>query len=148
MIGLRGVADRLRARPVTTLIVLAMLVIGIVTITTGHRGLLSTSLNPNDIRQRHWWVLLTSTLSADSVLQLVVAIVAAIFGLGAAKRLMGSRRTLIAFLVTGVLANALGIGLEMFGAAVGEYWSSSVQGLPGQRPPKHYARRVLPDGSS
>jgi phosphatidylglycerol lysyltransferase len=129
MIGLRGVVDRLRARPVTTLIVLAMLVIGIVSITTGHRGLLSASLNPNDIRQRHWWVLLTSTLSADSVLQLVVAIIAAIFGLGAAERLMGSRRTLIAFLVTGVLANALGIGLEMFGAAVGEYWSSTVQGL-------------------
>jgi lysylphosphatidylglycerol synthetase-like protein (DUF2156 family) len=123
---------RLRARPVTTGIVVTLLVVGIVTLVIGHRGVLSTSLDgvgPSDLGERHWWVLVTSTLAAGSVLQFVLAIVAAIFGVGTAERLMGSRRTLIAFLVTGVLATALGVALEMLGAAVGEFWSSSVRGL-------------------
>lgn len=116
----------------TTGIVAALVIVGVISIALGHRGALSTSLDgvgPSDLGERHWWALLTSTLAAGSVLQFVLAIVAAVFGLGLAERLMGSRRTLIAFLVTGVLATALGIGLELLGAALGEFWSSSVRGL-------------------
>lgn len=123
---------RLRTRPVTAAIVVVLVIVGIVTVVIGHRGLLATSLDgvgPSDLGERHWWVLFTSTLAAGSVLQFVVAIVAAVVGIGTAERLMGSRRTLIAFLVTGILATALGVGLEMLGVAIGEFWSSSVSGL-------------------
>jgi len=122
----------LRSHPVTVAIVAVLFVVGVLSIAIGHRGLLSTSLDgvgPSDIRERHWWALVTSMLAAGSVLQFVIAIIAAIVGIGAAERWMGSRRTLVAFLVTGVLATAVGIGFELLGTAIGEFWSSSVHGL-------------------
>jgi len=123
---------RITSRPVTVVIVVALVAIGIAATASGHRGLFSTSLqgvDPADLRQLHWWPLITSTLEAGSVLQFVIAIVAAVFGIGAAERLMGSRRTALAFLVTGVVSTAIGIGLELLGARLGEFWSSSVHGL-------------------
>jgi lysylphosphatidylglycerol synthetase-like protein (DUF2156 family) len=124
--------SRLAARPTTAVIVTVLLVVGIVAIASGHRGLFSTQLagiDPGDVRELHWWPLITSTLEAGSVLQFALAIVAALFGIGAAERLMGSRRTAVAFVVTGVVATAIGIGLELLGARIGEFWSSSVHGL-------------------
>lgn len=131
-LSIRAFVARLSTRPVTVAIVLILIVVGIISLALGHRGLLATSLDgvgPSDIRERHWWVLVTSTLAAGSVLQFVLAIVAAIFGIGTAERLMGSTRTVIAFLVTGILATVLGVGLELLGSALGEFWSSSVRGL-------------------
>jgi phosphatidylglycerol lysyltransferase len=122
----------LRRHPVTVIIVAALVVIGIATIVSGHRGMFSTEragLDPDDLREHHWWVLLTSTLAPGSVLQFVLAILAAVAGIGAAERLMGSVRTIIAFLVTGVAASAAGVGLQLIGASLGEYWSSSVHEL-------------------
>jgi lysylphosphatidylglycerol synthetase-like protein (DUF2156 family) len=126
------VLRELRRRPVTIVIVLALLGIGIAAIATRHHGAFSPDLagvDAGDLRERHWWVLLTSTLMPGDVPQFVLAVVAAIFGIGTAERLMGSWRTLIAFLVTGVLASAIGVGLELLGAQVHEYWSTSVNEL-------------------
>lgn len=123
---------RLQTRPVTIVIVAVLLLVGVITSTVGRRTLLSTSLDgvgPSDILERHWWTLVTSTLATGSVLQFVLAIAAAIVGVGAAERLMGSRRTVVAFVVTGITATALGIALEMLGTAFGEFWSSSVRGV-------------------
>jgi lysylphosphatidylglycerol synthetase-like protein (DUF2156 family) len=117
---------------VTVVIVAALLVIGIAATASGHRGLFSTSVQgvgPGDLRQLRWWPLITSILQAGSVVQFAIAIVAAVLGVGAAERMMGSRRTVLAFLVTGVAATAIGIGLELLGAKMGEFWSSSVHGL-------------------
>jgi phosphatidylglycerol lysyltransferase len=94
---------------VTVVIVAALLIVGIVATASGHRGVFSTRLagiDPADVRELHWWPLITSTLEAGSVLQFAIAIVAAVFGIGAAERMMGSVRTVVAFLVTGIVATA------------------------------------------
>jgi len=131
-VSARAWRARITSRPVTVVIVVALVVIGIAATASGHRGLFSTrvqGVDPGDLREFHWWPLITSTLQAGSVVQFTIAIVAAVFGIGAAERLMGSVRTAIAFLVTGVVATAIGIGLELLGAQLGEFWSSSVHGL-------------------
>jgi lysylphosphatidylglycerol synthetase-like protein (DUF2156 family) len=117
---------------VTLGVLVALLVVWVIAIPTGPRGPFSppaAGLDVAALAHRHWWTLFTSMLVAGGVAQFVLSIAATVVGVGLAERWMGWRRTLLAFLVTGVAAGALGLGLELAGAAVGEFWSSSVRGI-------------------
>ena len=131
-LGVPGWADRLRGRPVTVVVVIVLLAVWAVALGTGRHGPFAPSLagvDPRMLQQRHWWGLVTSLVDAGTIVQLLIAIVAAVVAVGTAERLMGSRRTAIAFLVTGLLASALGVGLVALGMQLGEFWSTSVRGV-------------------
>jgi lysylphosphatidylglycerol synthetase-like protein (DUF2156 family) len=71
-----------------------------------------------------WWTLLTWTLFAPDTAWLATDIVLIVALLGAAERLMGSRRTALAYLVTAVGGTALGLGLQVLGSGSGEFWTT------------------------
>lgn len=121
-----------RRAPVTIAITGLIAVVGVAGILGGSRGpftLEALGLDSAGLRERHWWILVTSLISANGIVQLVIAVVAAALGLGLVERLMGSRRTLVAFAVTGVIASSLGVGFQLTGQLFGEFWSRSVNEL-------------------
>lgn len=77
----------------------------------------------------HWWGPVTSVFLSTNAGELVLAIAAAVLVLGYAERLMGTRRTVIAFLVTAVVASAIGLTLQGIGIANGELWARGVSEL-------------------
>ena len=129
---LRRWGEGLRRRPVTAAIVVILVAVWIVALGTGRNGPFAPSLagaDPRMFQQHHWWGLFTSLVDAGTILQLVIAVVAAVAALGTAERLMGSWWTAIAFVVTGLLASGLGVGLVALGMQLGEFWSTSVHGV-------------------
>jgi phosphatidylglycerol lysyltransferase len=118
--------------PVTISIVVVLLVVWVVALTTGAKGPFAPSfigVNPGAFAQRQWWALLSSIVDAGTIVQLIIAIIATVVAVGLAERLMGSWRTLVAFVVTGVTASALGVGLVFLGLQLHEFWSTSVHGV-------------------
>lgn len=81
------------------------------------------------VNRGHWWSPLTSVFFVDNIAELSLALVGAVIVLGFAERLMGSRRTVIAFLTTAILGAALGLGAQVLGVASGEMWSRGVREL-------------------
>jgi len=121
-----------RRRPVTIVVITALVVAWLAALGGGRRGLFAPSvagLDPATFQRHHWWGLFTSLVDAGTVVQLVIALLAAVLAVGAAERLMGSVRTAIAFVVTGLLASALGVGMVVLGMRFGEFWSTSVHGV-------------------
>jgi lysylphosphatidylglycerol synthetase-like protein (DUF2156 family) len=122
----------LRDRPVTVGVIVVMVIVWFTALGTGRRGPfapLLVGVDPHLLQQRHWWGLITSLLHAGTILQLIIAIAATLVAVGTAERLMGSRRTAIAFVATGLLASVVGVGLVALGAQVHEFWSTSVHGI-------------------
>jgi len=78
---------------------------------------------------RDWWSLITAEFFVDNLAQLVILVCVAVLGVGFAERTMGSRRTITAFLVTGISASAIGLATLALGVFVGEYWAGSVRSL-------------------
>ncbi|THG34984.1 DUF2156 domain-containing protein [Glaciibacter flavus] len=118
--------------PVALCVAGILLVIGIISMAGGGRGVLSperAGADPAAIAQHHWWVLITSQLIAGSWPALIIAVVATIIVVGWAERTMGGARTVLAFVVTGTIASLVGLGLEYIGSRAGEYWTSSVSAL-------------------
>lgn len=76
-----------------------------------------------------WWSFVTADFFVDNLGELIVVVLAALVGVGIAERLMGSWRAIVAFLVTGALGAAVGIGLQALGVFAGEYWANSVRSL-------------------
>lgn len=74
-------------------------------------------------RQRQWWTPLTALLVPDSWGELVIALVLALTLLAYAERLMGSVRTALAFVVTGVLGVLLGVGTQTLAWSWGQIWA-------------------------
>ncbi len=81
------------------------------------------------LSRHEWWSLFTAGFFVDNVAQLVVVVVAAVVGVGAAELLMGSRRAALAFAVTGLAAYGIGLGIEGLGVLAGEYWADAVRKL-------------------
>jgi lysylphosphatidylglycerol synthetase-like protein (DUF2156 family) len=122
----------IRRHPATLGVLVALVAVWIVALATGPNGPFSppaAGLDLSSLQHRRWWVLFTSMLVAGGAVQFVLSLAATVVGVALAERWMGWRRTLIAFVVTGVAAGALGLGFEFAGAAVHEFWSSSVRGI-------------------
>ena len=122
----------LRRMPVTIGLVAILLIVAFATGPIGGpskvlRHLVGLELGT--IARREWWSLLTADFFVDNLAQLVIVVVAAALGVGAAERLMGSRRTILAFVVTGVAGSALGLAAQAIGVLAGEYWADSVRSL-------------------
>jgi lysylphosphatidylglycerol synthetase-like protein (DUF2156 family) len=81
------------------------------------------------ITHSEWWSLLTAGFFVNNVGQLVIVLLAAIVGVGIAERMMGTLRAVTAFLVTGVIAAAIGLTALWLGSLTGEYWAASVRHL-------------------
>ncbi|WP_309620916.1 DUF2156 domain-containing protein [Salinibacterium sp.] len=81
------------------------------------------------IFQREWWSILTASFFVQNVGQLIVVVLAAAVCVGVAEWLMGTRGTVFAFVLTGLLAFAVGLGAQAIGTAAGEYWATAVKSL-------------------
>ncbi|MHB1171621.1 MAG: bifunctional lysylphosphatidylglycerol flippase/synthetase MprF [Lacisediminihabitans sp.] len=70
---------------------------------------------------------LTSVLFASNVLELLAAVAAVVFLVGAAERLMGWWRTLLAFVVTSYVGAGVGMLLQAAGLLAREIWAVRIQ---------------------
>lgn len=121
-----------RRRPVTISVVVVLVAVWVIALTTGRDGPFAPSVlgvDPGKFAHRQWWSLLTSLVGADTIIELAIAVVATVFAVGWAERLMGSWRTLLAFVVTGVTASVLGVALVLLGLQLHEFWSTSVHAV-------------------
>ncbi|WP_448002222.1 rhomboid family intramembrane serine protease [Agromyces bauzanensis] len=76
------------------------------------------------IQAAKWWTVATALVIPWDPFQLVFGVLAAILLLGIAERRMGSRRAILAFVVTGVAGVALGTLLQWLGSLAGEWWAT------------------------
>ncbi|MEO7123149.1 MAG: hypothetical protein ABI400_08560, partial [Lacisediminihabitans sp.] len=70
---------------------------------------------------------LTSVLFASSILELLVSLAAIVFLVGAAERLMGWWRTLLAFVATAYVGAGIGMLLQAVGLLARETWAVRIQ---------------------
>jgi phosphatidylglycerol lysyltransferase len=76
-----------------------------------------------------WWTPLTSVFVSNDGFELVFVMIAVIVLIGVSERVMGTARTLLAFVVTAVLGAAVGIAAQAVGNFAGELWSLRVSGF-------------------
>ncbi|MES2170260.1 MAG: DUF2156 domain-containing protein [Actinomycetota bacterium] len=120
----------LRRSPVTIVVFVTLVAVAIVS--GGFRGpdgatrmALATGYRQVVVEGR-WWTPLTSAFLTDGGLELVLVAIAAPLLVGVAERALGSLRTILAFVVSGVLGVGLGIAVQAAGVAAGELWSVRV----------------------
>ncbi len=120
----------LRRSPVTILVFVAIVTTAVVS--GGFRGpddptrlALATGYR-QVVEEGRWWTPLTSAFLTDGGWELVVVAIAAPLLVGVSERALGSLRTALAFVVSGVLGVALGIAVQAIGVAAGELWSVRV----------------------
>jgi lysylphosphatidylglycerol synthetase-like protein (DUF2156 family) len=70
---------------------------------------------------------ITSVLFASGILELLASIAAVVVLVGAAERLMGWWRTLLAFVVTPVIGAGVGMLFQAAGLMAREYWAVGIQ---------------------
>ncbi len=87
---------------------------------TGHEQLIEAG---------RWWTPITSMFLTDGGLAFPIVLIAMVFVIGAAERLMGTVRTAIAFVVTSVLGVVVGVLVQEIGALIGELWARRVSEL-------------------
>ena len=71
----------------------------------------------------HWWTIATALFIPWDPFQLVAGILASLILLGVAERLLGPRRLVPVFLVTGLIGVLLGVLLQWIGSLAGEWWA-------------------------
>jgi len=121
-----------RRVPFTVALLVILLAVAIATgPINGPSGLVRAvvGLDLGTISRHEWWSLVTADFFVDNLAQLLTVLVAAAFGVGTAERLMGTRRAILAFVVTGVVASVIGLGVQALGVFAGEYWSNTVRAL-------------------
>lgn len=79
------------------------------------------------IRAGFWWTPLTALFVPEDLAQTIIAVLLALTVMAAAERLIGTARTVLAFLVTGVLGITLGVLLQWGAANVGELWATATE---------------------
>jgi phosphatidylglycerol lysyltransferase len=75
----------------------------------------------------HWWSPVTSLFFTGEVVERIIVLAALLIIVGSAERLMGSARTILAFLVAPIVGTIVGLGLQTVGTVSGELWSRSVR---------------------
>ncbi|MEO8095723.1 MAG: phosphatidylglycerol lysyltransferase domain-containing protein, partial [Pseudolysinimonas sp.] len=81
------------------------------------------------ISHRQWWSLISADFFVDNPAQVIIVLITAALGVGAAEWLMGTGRAILAFLVTGVVASVVGLAALSVGVLTGEYWATAVHRL-------------------
>jgi len=122
----------LKRIPFTISLVVVLLAVAIVTgPLTGPSFFLReiVGIDLNTISHREWWSLVTANFFVDNLAQLLVVLLAAAVGVGLAERMMGSRRAILAFLVTGLVSSVIGVTALSIGVLAGEYWANAVRDL-------------------
>lgn len=126
----RALTRLLREHPVTVGYMLILLAFDVLArpILRSHRsfGAFAGAGFEPVVDQRHWWTVFTSLFFAQTTVGLVVTLVAAALLLGVSESLLGWRRTILAFVVTGVVGTLAGVGVQALGAQTGELWSHDV----------------------
>lgn len=92
--------------------------------TTGGDALTWAAGVTTTIRAGFWWTPFTALFVPEDPVQLVIVILLALTVMAAAERLLGTARTVLAFLVTGVVAIILGVLLQWAAVGVGEIWAT------------------------
>jgi phosphatidylglycerol lysyltransferase len=77
------------------------------------------------VEDRQWWTVITTLFIPADLPQFIGDIAFSLVLLGISERLLGPGRTLLAYLVTGVLGVSVGLGLQLIGSSVGEWWASA-----------------------
>ncbi|MFC6355787.1 rhomboid family intramembrane serine protease [Luethyella okanaganae] len=124
---LRGGVRGARRHPVTlTLLVLSILL--------SVAALVATNTHPETLpqlfgvgsdtifRHGHWYTAVTAVFFSGGVLSLVVTVLGIVFLVGASERLIGSVRTIIAYLVTGAVGLAAGLLVQFALQGSTEEW--------------------------
>ena len=122
----------LRRVPFTIALTLLLAMLAVVTgPLTGPSALVrhAVGIDLGAVSRHQWWSLFTADFFVDNAAQLVIVLVAAVVGVGAAEVLMGTARTALAFVATGVAASVIGLGIEGAGVLAGEYWAEAVRSL-------------------
>ena len=124
----------LKRIPVTLTLCVILVVVSVVsgglrrTVVPGVREHFGTGLDPF-LELRSFHSLLTSVFLTSGPAQLIVSVVALLAIVGVAERLMGWWRTLLAFVVSAVVGNAVGIALQAVGVLAREVWALDVRDL-------------------
>jgi len=127
------ILDWIRRRPFTVVVVIVVVGFAVAFgVLRGHfTGNFSSVvvLDPGSARHWNWWSLLTSIVLVKDIPQLVLVVLAALFGLGYAERLIGTWRTVVAFVVTGIAGTLIGLLILLIAEASGSFWSAAVHSL-------------------
>jgi len=92
------------------------------------RELFGTGFEPV-VEAGHWWSPVTSVFLVDNSAELLIVLAGVLVVLGFAERLMGTRRTAVAFFATAILGAGIGVAIQGVGVARGELWSRGVSEL-------------------
>lgn len=120
----------LRRNPVTLAILLVTVVLAV--LGRGLRGpadplIRALGTGYEQIIEAHrWWTPITSVFVPDGGLELPLVLFAIVLIIGPAERLLGTRRTILAFVVTSVAGAVVGIIVQQIGYSLGELWSRRV----------------------
>ncbi|MEP6478752.1 MAG: DUF2156 domain-containing protein [Rhodoglobus sp.] len=126
------IARTVRRTPFTIALLIVLLSVAIATgPIRGPSPLLrrAVGIDLSALSHREWWSFLTADFFVDSLAQLVIVLLVCAVGLGTAERLMGTWRTIGAFVITGVVGSAVGLGVQALGVLTGEYWAEAVRSL-------------------
>ncbi|MFF1574282.1 bifunctional lysylphosphatidylglycerol flippase/synthetase MprF [Leifsonia sp. NPDC058292] len=129
---MRSALRLITSHPFTTAVFALVLALALATgpLHGPHRPLrLWLGTGPGPILDGHWWTPLTSLFFADDLGELILALVLVVLLVGVAERLMGTRRTAIAFVVSPIVGILFGIGLQLLGSQTGEMWARNVHHL-------------------
>jgi phosphatidylglycerol lysyltransferase len=124
----------LRRSPVTIVVFVALIIVA--SLTGGLRGpdfgvrLAFATGYGQVVQEGRWWTPLTSAFLTEGGWQLVAVVIVATGLIWASERALGSLRTILAFVVTGVLGVAFGVSIQAIGIAVGEVWSVRGDQIP------------------
>ena len=121
---------RVRRTPVAASIVLLTLLAGVLgtPVFGSARALVSvvnTGYEPL-VQSGHWWSPITAVFFTNNTVEFIGVLLVGAVLLTISEELMGSWRTVVAFIVTTYLGTLSGVGLQILGSGRGELWSNSV----------------------
>ena len=120
-----------RLHPFSTVIAAVILVAAIVTGVNGPDLRVQRLVGTNfaALSAGRWWTPITSTFFTNNVAELIAVLLCALVLLAWAERIMGWRRTAVAFFLTSLIGPLAGVALEAVARNGGEFWARSVAGL-------------------
>lgn len=124
----RFVGDYLRSIPISigfavVLVVTAIITGNIADFTYGDVTEQTWGIGVSTLAAGQWWTLLSGFVIPGDPAQLVAGVLLSLTVLGVSERILGPRRLIVAFLVTGLLGFGIGSVLQWIGSELGEWWA-------------------------